>query len=62
MAVWCGIAIPFQEGVKNEAVNFLAELYKQEYQYRSLSACRLAVSSVHKKVDGYEVSQHSLVT
>lgn len=43
-------------------VNFLAHLYEQGYQYRSLNSYRSAISSVHEKVDGYEVGQHPLVT
>ena len=46
----------------NEVVNFLAELFQQGYQYRSLNAYRSAISSVHERVDGYEVGQHPLVT
>ena len=43
-------------------VNFLAHLFKEGYQYRSLNAYRSAISSVHEKVDGYEVGQHPLVS
>ena len=43
-------------------VNFLAHLFHQGYQYRSLNSYRSAISSVHEKVDGYEVGQHQLVT
>ena len=43
-------------------VNFLAELFQQGYQYRSLNAYRSAISSVHEKIDGYEVGQHPLIT
>ncbi len=42
-----------------EVVNFLAHLFQQGYQYRSLNS---AISSVHEKIDGYEVGQHPLVT
>ena len=45
-----------------EVVNFLADLFKQGYQYRSLNSYRSAISSVHEKVDGYEVGKHPLVT
>ena len=43
-------------------VNFLAHLFEQGYQYRSLNSYRSAISSIHDKVDGYEVGQHPLVT
>ena len=45
-----------------EVVNFLAHLFEQDYQYRSINAYRSAISSVHEKVDGYEVGQHPLVS
>jgi len=38
-----------------EVVNFLAYLFQQGYQYCSLNSYRSAISSVHEKVDGYEV-------
>ena len=44
-----------------EVVNFLADLFNQGYQYRSLNAYRSTISSVHDKVDGCEVGQHPLV-
>ena len=44
-----------------EVVNFLAHLFQEGYQYRSLNAYRSAISSMHEKVDGYEVGQHPLV-
>ena len=43
-------------------MNFLAELFSQGYQYRSLNAYRSAISSVHDKADGYDVGQHPLVS
>ena len=49
-------------GPVSEVVNFLADLFEQGYQYRSLNSYRSAISSVHDKVDGYEVGQHPLVT
>ena len=33
-------------------LNFLAELFDQDYQYGSLNSYRSAISSVHQKVDG----------
>ena len=45
-----------------EVVNFLADLFDQGYQYRSLNAYRSAISSVHEKIDGHDVGQHPLVT
>ena len=43
-------------------INFLAYLYEQGYQYRSINSYRSAISSVHEKVDGYEVGQHPIVS
>ena len=45
-----------------EVVNFLAHLFEQGYQYRSINSYRSAISSAHEKVDGYEVGQHPLVS
>ena len=45
-----------------EVINFLAHLFHQGYQYHCLNSYRSAISSVHEKVDGYEVGQHPLVT
>ena len=42
--------------------NFLAHLFKEGYQYCSLSTYHSATSSVHEKADGYEVGQHPLVS
>ena len=42
----------------NEVIKFLAALYDEGYQYRSLNAYRSAISSVHEKIDGYDVGQH----
>ena len=42
-------------------INFLTELFKDGYQYRSLNAYRSAISSVHDRADGYEIGQHPLV-
>jgi hypothetical protein len=46
---WCNQrdTNPFSVGI-NEVVNFLAELFQQGYQYRSLNAYRSAISSVMK--------------
>ena len=49
-------------GMSGSVVNFLAELYHQEYQYQSLNAYRSAISSVHEKVDGVPVGQHTFVS
>ena len=43
-------------------VNFLAYLFKQGYQSRSLNAYRSAISSVHDRIDGVEVGKHPMVT
>ena len=49
-------------GSISHVVNFLAHLFKEGYQYRSLNSYRSAISSVHERVDGYEVGQHPLVS
>ena len=45
-------------------MNFLAQLFEQGYHYtcKSLNAYPSAISSVHEKVDDYEVGQHPLVS
>ena len=45
-----------------DVLNFLAELFEQGYQYRSLNSYRSAISSVHEKVDGVEVGKHPLMS
>ena len=45
-----------------EAINFLAHLFEQGYQYCSVNSYQSAMSSVHEKVDGYEVGQHPMVS
>ena len=60
---WCGerdcdpVSCPI-----GEVINFLAHLFEQGYQYRSINSYRSATSSVHEKVDGYEVGQHPMVS
>ena len=60
---WCGQrdSDPVS-GPVSEVVNFLAHLYKDGYQYRSLNAYCSAISSMHERVDRYEVGQHPLVS
>ena len=41
---------------------FLAQLFKEGYQYQSLNSYRSAISAVHCKVDGQSVGQHPLIT
>ena len=48
-------------GPISDVVNFLADLFKQGYEYRSLNAYRSAISSVHTEVEGYSVGQHPLI-
>ena len=60
---WCGerdsdpVSYPI-----GEVINFLAHLLEQGYQYRSINSYHSAISSVHEKVDGYEVGQHPMVS
>ena len=49
-------------GPVEDVVNFLAELYAEGYQYRSLNAYRSAISSIHERVEGQSVGQHPLVS
>ena len=48
-------------GPISDVVNFLAHLFEEGYQYRSLNSYRSAISSVHTKVDGYSIGEHPLV-
>ena len=45
-----------------DIANFLAELFEEGYQYRSMNAYRSVISSVHEKVDREEVGKHPLFT
>ena len=61
--VWCGgrDSDPIS-GPISEVVNFLAHLFKEGYQYRSLNSYCSAISSLHERVDGVEVGQHPIVS
>ena len=48
-------------GPLEDVINFLAELFGQGYQYRSLNSYRSAISAVHAKIDGHAIGQHPLV-
>jgi len=41
--------------------NYLANLYYQGYQYRSLNSYRSVISLVHEKIDGEVVGKHPLI-
>ena len=62
-ASWCGarsidpISCPI-----GDVANFLAEMFSEGYQYRSINAYRSAISSVHDKIDRYDVGQHPLIS
>ena len=43
----------------SDVANFLASLHQEGYQYNSLNAYRSAISSVHERVDGVSIGQHS---
>ena len=45
-----------------DVVNFLADLFKEGYLYRSLNSYRSAISKLHSKVDGYLIGRHPLIT
>ena len=49
-------------GPIEDVVNFLAQLYHEGYQYRSLGSYRSAIASIHAPVDGASVGQHPLVS
>ena len=49
-------------GPIEDVVNFLAHLYSEGYQYRSLGAYRSAIASMHTPVDGASIGQHPLVS
>ena len=53
----CPVSCPI-----GEVINLLAHHFEQGYQYRSINSYRSAISSVHEKVDGYEVVQHPMVS
>ena len=44
-------------GPIEDVVNFLAHLYKEGYQYRSLRSYRSAIASMHSPIDGVSISQ-----
>ena len=48
-------------GPLEDVINFLAELFREGYQYRSLNSYRSAMSAVHGRIDGHTVGQHPLV-
>ena len=49
-------------GPIEDIANFLAELFKDGYKYRSLNSYRSAISALHSKVDGHPIGQHPLIT
>lgn len=60
---WCNERyLDLISGPVSTVMNFLAHLFKEGYQYRSLNAYHSAVSYVHEIVDGYEVGQHTLLS
>ena len=55
-----GTVIPFLD--LEEVVNFLAHLFTNGYQYRSVNAYRSAIASMHLPIDGVSIGQHPLVS
>ena len=49
-------------GPVSEVANFLANLYEEGYQYRSLNSYRSAISSANDRVDGLSIGQYPLIT
>lgn len=45
----------------NDVLAFLAAQFHAGHGYRSLNVYRSAISSIHPKIDGYEVGSHPLV-
>ena len=62
-ASWCAErkVDPISSDVQH-FIDFLAELYEQGLQHRSINTIRSAVSMTHKSVEGLPVGQHPLVT
>ena len=48
-------------GPISDVANFLAELYQNGYQYRSLNSYRSSISTTHEQVDGCPVGQHPTI-
>lgn len=46
----------------SEVANFLAHLYEEGYQQRSINAYRSAIASAHDRVDGVSVGQHPTIS
>ena len=46
----------------SDVLNFLAELYDQGLQYRTINTMRSPLSSTLPKYNGYLVGQHPLIT
>ena len=49
-------------GPISDVANFLAQLYQDGYQYRSLNSYRSAISTTHDHIDGHPVGQHPIIT
>ena len=49
-------------GPVSEVANFLADLFEQGYQQRSINAYRSAIASVHDRVDGASIGQHPTIS
>ena len=65
-AKWSGWCVqrnrdPFT-GPVEDVLNFLAELFREGYLYRSLNLYRSVISAMHSEVDRQPVGQHPLVT
>ena len=48
-------------GPISDVANFLAGLYQNGYQYRSLNSYRSSISTTHEQVDGCPVGQHPTI-
>jgi len=45
----------------SDVANFIAELYEDGYQYRSLNLSRSSISTTHEYVEGHPVGQHPTI-
>ena len=52
----------YVKGSLVDILNFLAELFKQGCENRSLNSNRLAISSIHEKENRVKIGKHSLIT
>ena len=52
---------PFSASIES-ILSFLASQFHKGHQYRSLNIYRSAISSIHPRIDGFEIGKHPMVT